>query len=323
MTARQVGKVKWFNDEMGYGFITPDKGEDLFVHYRAIQAAGFKSLTEGQRVSFVVVQGQRVTLLPPEELPTALQNNRPDQLPKRLFIVSQFMTALQQPYNNARFGALIFTPPTLPPRLLLLQRTGSSDPNAFSGAWDIPSGFPQAHDDTLLFTLVRVVEQQTGLNIHSIISMAGSEKGPDPEVSDGLQWMKLFFSVEVEELSGTFTKSHSNTFGTDRDGALEASYPDYNAVLISLDQTRHQQYFWATEKDLQEFLDSSLYPPWERTQYEIMLHAFELLKQTRTSMTMPLPSQNGSQQESLQEDSQESLPSLFRSIPTFVVNSTQ
>ena len=54
------GTVKWFNSEKGYGFIKPDDGgEDLFVHYTAIQAAGFRELKEGQRVSFEVTQGQK------------------------------------------------------------------------------------------------------------------------------------------------------------------------------------------------------------------------------------------------------------------------
>ena len=54
------GTVKWFNAEKGFGFITPEAGgEDLFVHYSAIQAQGFKSLAEGQRVSFTVTQGQK------------------------------------------------------------------------------------------------------------------------------------------------------------------------------------------------------------------------------------------------------------------------
>ena len=54
---RQSGTVKWFNDEKGFGFITPESGPDLFVHFRAIQSTGYKSLKEGQKVTFVAVQG--------------------------------------------------------------------------------------------------------------------------------------------------------------------------------------------------------------------------------------------------------------------------
>jgi CspA family cold shock protein len=55
-----TGKVKWFNDQKGFGFITPDNGDkDCFVHHTAIQATGFKTLGEGDAVEFEVVQGQK------------------------------------------------------------------------------------------------------------------------------------------------------------------------------------------------------------------------------------------------------------------------
>jgi cold shock protein len=55
-----TGTVKWFNDAKGYGFITPDDGsEDLFAHFSAIQMGGFKTLKEGQKVSFDVTQGPK------------------------------------------------------------------------------------------------------------------------------------------------------------------------------------------------------------------------------------------------------------------------
>ena len=55
-----VGTVKWFNDQKGFGFITPEDGaDDVFVHQSAIQAEGFRSLSEGDRVEFEVVQGQK------------------------------------------------------------------------------------------------------------------------------------------------------------------------------------------------------------------------------------------------------------------------
>jgi cold shock protein len=54
-----VGTVKWFNAEKGFGFIAPESGEDVFVHFSAIQSAGYRSLDEGQAVEFDVTQGPK------------------------------------------------------------------------------------------------------------------------------------------------------------------------------------------------------------------------------------------------------------------------
>ena len=54
-----VGTVKWFNADKGYGFIQPESGEDVFVHFSAIQSSGYRSLNEGQTVEFDVAQGPK------------------------------------------------------------------------------------------------------------------------------------------------------------------------------------------------------------------------------------------------------------------------
>ena len=53
------GKVKWFSNQKGYGFITPESGKDVFVHYSVIQGDGYKSLEEGQEVEFEIEQGPK------------------------------------------------------------------------------------------------------------------------------------------------------------------------------------------------------------------------------------------------------------------------
>jgi CspA family cold shock protein len=54
-----TGRVKWFNDAKGYGFIEQEGGRDIFVHYTAIVGEGFKSLTEGQKVEFEIIEGAK------------------------------------------------------------------------------------------------------------------------------------------------------------------------------------------------------------------------------------------------------------------------
>ncbi|SHK56556.1 cold-shock DNA-binding protein family [Desulfatibacillum alkenivorans DSM 16219] len=59
MSEREMGTVKWFNDKKGFGFIEREEGGDVFVHYSAIVGTGFRSLAEGQKVEFTVVQGAK------------------------------------------------------------------------------------------------------------------------------------------------------------------------------------------------------------------------------------------------------------------------
>ncbi|MBF66966.1 MAG: cold-shock protein [Gammaproteobacteria bacterium] len=59
MSEKVSGTVKWFNEAKGFGFIEQDSGPDVFAHFRAINGSGFKTLTEGQRVTFTVTQGPK------------------------------------------------------------------------------------------------------------------------------------------------------------------------------------------------------------------------------------------------------------------------
>ena len=59
MSARETGTVKWFNNSKGYGFIQRDLGGDVFVHFKAIRGDGYRSLEEGMRVEFNVIEGQK------------------------------------------------------------------------------------------------------------------------------------------------------------------------------------------------------------------------------------------------------------------------
>jgi CspA family cold shock protein len=59
VTERETGTVKWFNDAKGYGFISRESGDDVFVHYSAVEGEGFRSLSENQQVEFAVEQGAK------------------------------------------------------------------------------------------------------------------------------------------------------------------------------------------------------------------------------------------------------------------------
>ena len=59
MSDKITGTVKWFNENKGFGFIERESGEDVFAHFSAIESTGYKTLAEGQRVEFIVTQGQK------------------------------------------------------------------------------------------------------------------------------------------------------------------------------------------------------------------------------------------------------------------------
>ena len=59
MSTREIGTVKWFSNQKGYGFIARQSGDDVFVHFSAIQGAGFRTLEEGQQVEFEIVDGPK------------------------------------------------------------------------------------------------------------------------------------------------------------------------------------------------------------------------------------------------------------------------
>jgi CspA family cold shock protein len=59
MAEREIGTVKWFSPERGYGFIEREQGKDVFVHHSAIKGSGYRSLEEGQKVEFIVTQGNK------------------------------------------------------------------------------------------------------------------------------------------------------------------------------------------------------------------------------------------------------------------------
>lgn len=59
MAERETGTVKWFNSSKGYGFVTRDQGGDIFVHFSSIQGDGYRTLEEGQKVEFVVTEGDK------------------------------------------------------------------------------------------------------------------------------------------------------------------------------------------------------------------------------------------------------------------------
>ncbi|EXF46353.1 cold-shock DNA-binding domain-containing protein [Pseudomonas sp. BAY1663] len=100
MSNRQNGTVKWFNDEKGFGFITPESGPDLFVHFRAIEGNGFKSLKEGQKVSFIAVQGQKGMQADQVQILAKRRSEKPLMATSGAFLCAQFRRMPTPPHHR-------------------------------------------------------------------------------------------------------------------------------------------------------------------------------------------------------------------------------
>ena len=192
------------------------------------------------------------------------------------------------PYNNVALEALIFSPPPRPPRILLLQhKGGGTDPNAFSSYWQIPSGKPVFEDQTLVHTLARVIQEQTGLRLSHVAGMLGSQEGPGTWQSGNLQWMKMLFMVEVAELAliSMHASKQSPTPALESDhGSVSSDRSmeqglDLDSVQVRTNPEKSGFHVWATEEDFLEFVNAGLYPVEEVIQYQMILEAFAFYRQ--------------------------------------------
>ena len=127
----------------------------------------------------------------------------------------------------------------------------------------------------MVHALARIILDETGLRLTSVFTLSGTKEEP-PSIETGKsQSMRMFFMVEVAELGSAH--SGNSPFGNDfMYGSQEF---DISSIPITLDFRRHRRYAWSTEGDLEELINSGLYPVEERPQYRVMLDAFVLHKQ--------------------------------------------
>lgn len=152
---------------------------------------------------------------------------------------------------------------------------GGTDPNAFSDFWQIPSGSPRPSDRTMLHALARIIFEQTGLRLASVVTMSGTEIEPASRETGHAQRMRMLFMVEVAELG--LLQLDNSPF--EKDMLYGSQGLDINSVPVALNIGKHRQHVWSREEDLKEFINSGLYPIEERAQYRMMLEAFGLQNQ--------------------------------------------
>ena len=127
----------------------------------------------------------------------------------------------------------------------------------------------------MLHALARLILDQTGLRLTSVITLSGSEKEFTTFKNGEAQRMRLLFMVEVAELGSV----QSGNFPYGNDSGYESQGLDVNSLPIALDFGMYRRHAWSTEEDLEELVNSGLYPVEERAQYRMMLHAFVFHKQ--------------------------------------------
>lgn len=155
------------------------------------------------------------------------------------------------------------------------QIAGGTDPHAFSDFWQIPSGSPKPSDPTMLHALARIIFEQTGLRLTSVVTMSGPETEAASSETGYPQRMRMLFMVEVAELRPM--QLDNSPFG--KDFGYGGQRLDFTYITVTLNPRKHRQHVWSREEDLKELIDSRLYPIEERAQYRMMLEAFVLHKQ--------------------------------------------
>ena len=127
----------------------------------------------------------------------------------------------------------------------------------------------------MLHALARIVFEQTGLRLTSVITMSGTDTEIAIPEAGKAQRMKMLFMVEVSELRPIQPESYLLESGFGYGGQRL----DVDSVPIILDLAKYRQHAWSTEEDLKELINSALYPIEEKAQYRMMLEAFVFHKQ--------------------------------------------
>lgn len=127
----------------------------------------------------------------------------------------------------------------------------------------------------MLHALARIVFEQTGLRLTSVVTMSGTLVEPATLETGNAQRMRMLFLVEVAELGPMLLDN--SPFG--KDFGFGSQELDINSVPIALNLSKHRRHIWSKEEDLKDFINSGLYPIEEKAQYRMILEAFVFHKQ--------------------------------------------